>query len=191
MGRKVRIDMRGERYGRLVGVAYSHTPKGGRAQWLFACDCGATTVADGGNVRRGSTASCGCLHREITAARLTIHGHRAAGRHGPTYRAWQQLKDACGNPQSPRWVEGGGRGIVVCASWDASFECFLDDMGPRPAGTMLQLTDAARIYSADTCAWVSVGDRDVRARHGWAKRRCRGAAHPSTRTHISAQHPSL
>jgi hypothetical protein len=183
--------MTGERYGRLVGVAYSHTPKGGRAQWLFVCDCGTTTVADGGNVRRGSTASCGCLHREVTAARLTIHGHRAAGRHGPTYRAWQQLKDACGNPKSPRWEEGGGGGIVVCASWNGSFERFLHDMGPRPAGTMLQLVNDAHVYSGETCAWISVDDRDVRARQGWNKRRRERAAYPSTRTHMSTQHTSL
>lgn len=165
--------MEGRRYGRLVGVAYSHTSPGGRAYWHFDCDCGGTVVADGCNVRAGNTASCGCLHREICAERLTVHGHRARKHHGPTYRSWQLLNDGARNPSSPGWRAMGALGLVPHSIWAASFERFLADMGERPAGTQLVRIDAARGFEPGNCRWAPVDDRRVRALRSWA---CRKAA---------------
>ncbi len=159
MARKTRIDMAGRRFGRLVGVAYDHTGRGGRAQWLFACDCGGEVVADGGNVRAGTTTSCGCFHREVSAERLTVHGHRAAGRHGPSYRAWQQIKTWCGNPRSPRFPEHGGRGVAVAPAWADDYPTFLADMGERPAGTVLARRDPAGDFAPGNCRWVAAAAR--------------------------------
>ena len=87
--RKVRIDMVGVRHGRLVGLSFVESgPQ--HAHWRFQRDCGVIAIADGAAVGAGQTMSCGCLHCEISAARLTVNGHRAGKRHGPTYPAWQQ-----------------------------------------------------------------------------------------------------
>ena len=166
--------MTGLRFGRLVGVSFSHVSLGGRAQWLFLCDCGAETIADGGNVRAGSTASCGCLHREISAVRLTIHGHRAGKRHGPTYRAWQLMNDHCGNPMSGGWQHNGAKGIAVTPRWRGDFPAFLADMGERPACAVLARVDAEANFSAANCYWLQGRSRAERAIRG-ARDRQRGA----------------
>lgn len=171
MGRKVRIDMTGQRYGRLVALDWAHRDASGHAHWRFACDCGAETVAHGGNVRTGRTTSCGCFHRETSAARLTVHGHRAAGRHGPTYRAWQQMNDACANPANPAYARIGARGIRVAARWRGDYAAFLADLGERPAGTALARIDAARDFAPDNCRWSALANRPVRAAEGWRMRR--------------------
>jgi hypothetical protein len=121
VGRKLRIDMTGQRFGRLVAIGFDHRGTSGHAHWLFRCDCGREIVACGGNVRAGSTSSCGCLHRELSAARLTEHGHRAAKRHEPTYRAWQQMRRAA---------------APVCRAW-SDYAMFAADLGERPDGTKL------------------------------------------------------
>jgi len=162
VARRVRIDMVGLRYGRLVGLAFVETGRP-HAHWLFQCDCGETTIADGAAVRFGKTASCGCLHREICAARLTRHGHRAARRHGPTYRAWQQINTYCTNPRSPRYRDFGGAGIVVDPRWAADYQAFLADMGERPDGTVLDRRDRAGPFDADNCRWVPLRPRAIRA----------------------------
>ena len=162
MARRERIDMVGVRYGRLVGLAFVETGRP-HAHWLFQCDCGATTIADGAAVRFGKTASCGCLHREVCAARLTRHGHRAAKRHDATYRAWQQIKDYCNNPDTPRFRDFGAKGIRVDPRWASDYEAFLADMGERPAGTILDRQDQAGHFSADNCRWTPVRPRSVRA----------------------------
>lgn len=186
MARKVRIDMTGLRYGRLVGVAFSHTSRSGRAQWLFSCDCGSEHVADGGNVRSGGTASCGCLHREVCAARLTVHGRRAAKRHDPTYRAWQEINTYCSNPASPRYRDFGGAGLRVCAAWTRDFERFLKDVGERPAGMNLVRLDATTGFEPGNCRWAVTRPRSERAASGHRMERV-GKDHPSAReTCVSA-----
>lgn len=171
MTRRVLVDMTGLRYGRLVGLAFSHRGPHGHVHWHFSCDCGARVTADGSKVRSGNTTSCGCRHREISAARLTVHGHRAAKRHGLTYRAWQAMKDCCANPASPKFDAVGARGIAVCSTWLTDYECFLDDMGERPAGGTLERVDAARGFAPGNCAWRPTPSRSARASTGWNKRR--------------------
>ena len=163
--------MTGLRFGRLVAIAFSHANRGGRAQWLFACDCGSETIADGGNVRGGSTASCGCLHREISAARLTTHGHRAGKRHGPTYRAWQLMNNSCADPLSSGWKHCGARGIAVAPCWRSDFPAFLRDMGERPADAVLTRTDPAVGFSPGNCHWAEGRSRAERAADGARARR--------------------
>lgn len=148
MARKFRIDMAGRRYGRLTGLRFHHRDAGGHAHWLFGCDCGAELVADGGNVRSGNTASCGCLHRERSAARLTVHGHRAGRRHDPTYRAWQAMNGAAGD--------------AVCAGWRGGYPAFFADLGERPAGTVLRRVDEAGGWAPGNCRWVA-SSRPARA----------------------------
>lgn len=149
--------MTGERFGRLVGVAFSHRDASGHANWLFACDCGSEVIAKGTNVRGGNTTSCGCMHREISAARLLKHGHRAGGRHGPTYRAWQMMNDACSNPHSPKYPACGGRGIKVCAGWRNDFEAFRRDMGERPIRVKLDRLDRKGDFEPANCSWTRIG----------------------------------
>jgi hypothetical protein len=155
VAKKVRIDMTGMRFGRLIGIAFAHRGAGGHAHWRFRCDCGREIVAVGKNVRTGSTASCGCLHREVSAARLTEHGHRAAKQHGPTYRAWQQMQ----------------RQGSVCARWRDDFRAFLADLGERPVGAKLARQDTALPFAPGNCRWAAVAPRAVRAVKGWEARR--------------------
>lgn len=165
MPRKTRIDMTGIRYGRLVGIGYSHT-ESGHAHWLFQCDCGAEPVIKGTAVRLGRTSSCGCLHSEICAARLTTHGHRAGKRHDATYRAWQQINTACTDANAPQFREHGALGIAVCDAWRTDFAAFLADMGARPAGTKLSRIDAAAGFTPDNCRWIDLESRSRRAKAG-------------------------
>ncbi|MGI3899149.1 MAG: hypothetical protein ACRYGP_11720 [Janthinobacterium lividum] len=171
MSRRVLIDMTGVRHGRLVGIALSHRGPCGHAHWHFVCDCGTLVTVDASRVRSGNTTSCGCRHREISAARLTVHGHRAARRHDGTYRAWQAMKDGCNNPASPKFESAGQCGISICPDWLNDYERFLADMGRRPPGTTLERLDADRDYGKANCIWRATDTRATRALKGWERRR--------------------
>ncbi len=157
--------MVGLRFGRLLGVAYHDTPRH-HAYWRFKCDCGETTIANGAAVRAGRTQSCGCLHREISAERLTLHGHRAKKRHDPTYRAWQQINTYCTNTASPRFRDFGAQGIAVAPRWAENYELFLADMGERPPGKILVRLDPNRDFMPGNCRWATVRSRSLRAIEG-------------------------
>lgn len=156
--------MAGVRYGRLVGLRYAGR-RGSHAHWHFQCDCGEQTIASGAAVRAGKTASCGCLHREISAARLTVHGRRARKRHDATYRAWQEINVYCTHDGSPRFRDFGARGVTVAAAWRDDFEAFLADMGERPAGAILARLDERGDFSPGNCQWIAARPRSERARN--------------------------
>lgn len=58
-----RIDMTGQRYGRLTAIELDRV-ENGRTFWKCRCDCGNITVVAGGKLRNGSTKSCGCFKLE-------------------------------------------------------------------------------------------------------------------------------
>ena len=55
------IDIKGQRFGKLVAVSYA-----GNKMWLCKCDCGNTKLVMGMNLRNGSTKSCGCILNYFT-----------------------------------------------------------------------------------------------------------------------------
>jgi hypothetical protein len=55
----------------------------------------------------------------------------------PEYLTWRAMKQRCLNPRAAQFAWYGGRGISICRRWAESFEAFLADVGPRPAGTTL------------------------------------------------------
>jgi hypothetical protein len=61
-----RIDLTGQKFGKLKVLKYSHTEKPrGNPFFSCQCDCGKITLVAGGHLRSGHTQSCGCYHREL------------------------------------------------------------------------------------------------------------------------------
>ncbi len=61
----------GERFGRLVVISQSPDRVRNECVWNCVCDCGRIATATTGNLRRGSTRSCGCLRRDAQKGKLS------------------------------------------------------------------------------------------------------------------------
>lgn len=67
--RQARLDITGQRWGRLVAVrhvGYTTIEQTGKKQavWLWQCDCGNTKEIPATQVKHGGTRSCGCKAME-------------------------------------------------------------------------------------------------------------------------------
>lgn len=141
--------MIGKRFGRLVVVKLTENRKYNKI-FECICDCGKTKHVFQGNLRRGFTVSCGCLHSEELKKRSTTHGLTQS----KTYSAWTDMKTRCLNPNHIGYLDYGGRGITVCDRWLESFENFLADMGEIPfKGAQLDRIKNSEGYSPDNCKW--------------------------------------
>lgn len=115
-----KIDLSGNRYGKLVVLRYSHNDNRRKSYWVCRCDCGNETVVSGSNLKSGNSSSCGCGELE-NRKRLMDAFTETHLKHGQSYsrihRIWSHMIDRCLNPKCGDYPLYGGRGISVCPAW--------------------------------------------------------------------------
>lgn len=119
-----KIDLTGQRFGKLVVIAYVGKKKTGeqyKSLWKCICDCGNEKITDVEALRSGHTTSCGCVHKEMISKLNRKHGfaHKCS-----LYSVWKSMNGRCSNPKDKSYKNYGGRGITVCEEWQNDFMSF-------------------------------------------------------------------
>lgn len=150
--------MSDQKYGRLtvLGAAPSR-PKYPRV--FVRCDCGIEKSVMRQSLVSRRTQSCGCLGRERRAAANTTHGQSGKHRTG-TYGSWAGMMDRCEWGGHPSYEDYGAKGIRVDKRWH-KFAGFLEDMGPRPAGTSIDRRDGSLGYYKLNCRWATRAEQNL------------------------------
>jgi hypothetical protein len=154
-----RLDLTDQRYARLTALVWLRQ-EGSHQIWWCRCECGRELEVRAGNLRSGNTKSCGCLFRE--GNNHLVHGHARNASKTPGYNSWNSMIARCTDPDQNGYEYYGGKGIKVCDRWrhgengKHGFECFLEDMGPRPPDKpTIGRRNSALDYEPSNCRWES------------------------------------
>ena len=152
-GRK--IDLVGKEYGRLTVIGEAPNKPNGSRMWWCRCVCGTEKTIYGSALTSGLTRSCGCLSKEVAAARFRTHGMAGRAGHAREYDIWRSMRRRCLKPSCKDWKDYGGRVIKVCDRWLHDFPAFLSDMGRVPPGYTIDRSDVNGHYEPGNCTWSS------------------------------------
>ena len=143
-----KIDLKGQRFGRLVVIEQDLTSK--RTKWICKCDCGNTKSVQATHLRSGVTQSCGCYHKEKAREANISHGLTKTSLHN----RWKAIKQRCENVNDRKYRDYGARGITICEEW-RSFENFLQWSLENGYSEELELDriDNDKGYYPDNCRW--------------------------------------
>jgi hypothetical protein len=169
-----RLELTGQRFGRLVVLARVGKNKYRASLWNCLCDCGVEKVVPAPSLRRGLTRSCNCLSKETRVAsgrknagktHALRHGHCSGSDNSLTYNSFQAMRRRCLDPKAERYPHYGGANppVTVCDRWNpdkgGSFENFLADLGERLPNTTLGRYRDVGPYEKSNCAWMTPADQ--------------------------------
>lgn len=157
MLKKVKV---GDVFSRLTAIKYiaGSAKLDTRAKWECSCECGNIHVTDSSRLKKGTSKMCRpCSDIESGKTRSNAINKTTNPKE---YGAWSSMKNRCSNKNYDGYHRYGGRGIVVCNSWNESFESFLLDMGCAPSILYsIDRIDNNKDYYKENCKWSTMEEQ--------------------------------
>lgn len=154
----IRQDLTGQRFRRLLVIEFSHSKDA--AYWRCLCDCGKFTTVRTAQLNNGVVGSCGCGSLEAARSNAKTISIRQRSKYWPYTRffksMYRNMLRRCYDQRDKRYLNYGGRGIRVCASWLADRAVYYEWVftnGWKP-GLSIERNNVNAGYSPENCSII-------------------------------------
>jgi hypothetical protein len=147
--------MIGLKFGRLTVLEMVGRYKNGDAKYRCICDCGKERVVLSGNLKKGNTKSCGCLHKEASAKFWGAFNLRHGKTKTKLWKTWSGILDRTTCKNHHAYARYGGAGIGIFEDWKI-FENFAAYIGEPPSDThSVDRIDNSKGYEPENVRWAT------------------------------------
>lgn len=146
-----RIDLTGQRFGKLVVVQRIEKPESRRTMWKCICDCGKEHSVTQEHLSSGHTKSCGCLKKKYNISDKRI------------FSIWMNMKARCDKPNRKDRKYYYEKGITYCVDWKdySLFEKWALENGYEDNLTLDRIDDTGN-YEPSNCQWITFAEQQKR-----------------------------
>lgn len=127
----------------------------GRSKSQCKCICGNIKVVELSYFKNTKTKDCCCASskkRSEAGKKGAIHNAGSTR----LYTIWENMRQRCYNPNTPKFYNYGGRGIIICEEWKnyINFAEWANANGYADKLT-LDRKDNNQNYTPDNCQWIT------------------------------------
>lgn len=147
MSKSYKIDLTGQRFGRLTVLEFVPKEDDHRSFWKCQCDCGEFCIVYKEHLIRQK----GKEGKSHKTCKLFV-----PRRNNRLYGIWRLMRQRCNKPYSANYKYYGGRKISVCKEWEnfSEFEKWALSNGYADNLTLDRI-DVNGNYEAKNCQWIS------------------------------------
>lgn len=118
-------DLTGQKFGMMTVLELAGYTKHRLSKWKCICDCGTEKIVIGGNLKTGTTTSCGCHKALVQKESCVTHGMSRT----PEYYSWVDMNKRTSGNNAKHKRDYVDRGIT---NEFTSFEEFIEEIGRQP-----------------------------------------------------------